>query len=123
MYDCNKVLGNLVSEIDLLTKHYHSAQISTGDMVAISNLENQICALRDIVYAKYNESDAWAANNYLTGKSAIIHETHQERRTITKSISRGKLLREYESLSNALHDNLVTSDHIDIFSKIANSKY
>lgn len=123
MYDSKKVVENVKFELNELSSHYVSAQITTGEMLAISNLENQISSLRDIIYAKYNESDAWAQNNYLSAKSAIIHETHQERRTITKSITRGKLLKEHPSLCEALHDNLITSDHLDLFSKIVDSKY
>ena len=123
MYDYKKVLKNLSSEIDLMKKHFTYAAVDTKDMKAMANIENQVCALRDIVYAKYNKSDAWAANNYITGKSAIIHETHSERRSITKAIERGKLLQEYDSLMAALNDNLITSDHLDLLSKINDNKY
>lgn len=123
MFDIKKVIGEIVERVNLLNSYYQSAQVTTGEMVAISNLENQISALRDIAYAKYNESDAWAADNYLTAKSAIIHETHQARHTIVKSIARGKWLKNNETLLEALRDNLISNDHIDLFSRISDNKY
>lgn len=123
MFDNKKVLENVKDQLNSLHKFYESASIKTDDMLEISDLENTISALRDIVYAKYNNSDSWAEKNYLTAKSAIVHETHRDRTSISKAIARGKLLQQYDSLSDALHDNLVNQNHIDLFTKIADDKY
>lgn len=123
MFENKKVIENMNVELGLISQHFSSAPVQTCDMVAISNFENQVRALRDMIFAKYNESDAWAANNYLTAKSAIVHETHQARHSIVKSIARGKWIKNIDALHDALKDNLITSDHIDLFSRISDTKY
>ena len=123
MFDTKNVFEIISSQIVLLQKHYETSSIDTRDMVSVSNVENQLTALRDKVYSKYADGGLWANEGYQTSKSAIIHETHKGRSDITKAIERGKLLCRYDSLSNALNDNLITSDHLDLFSRINDSKY
>jgi hypothetical protein len=123
MYDVVKEFESLGLEIDAALKHMLSLPVTTKDMVAISNFENKAAALRDIAFAKYCSSDEYAKSSYLTPKSAIVHETHQERRSITKSTSRGKLLYGFECLSEALQSNLTTIDHVDILTRVSNDKY
>ena len=123
MFDTDKVFEIISSQIVLLQKHYESSIVDTKEMLSVSNIENEVSALRDKVFSKYSASGKWADEGYQSSKSAIIHQTHAGRASVTKSIARGKLLSEYESISDALSDNLLRSDHIDLFSRINDSKY
>ena len=123
MFDTLKVFEIISSQIVLLQKHYESSIVDTESMLCLSNVEGQLGALKDSVFAKYSAGGTWAVEGYGSSKSAIVHQTHASRSSVAKSIARGKLLNKLDSLSDALRDNFLTSDHIDIFSRIKDSKY
>ena len=123
MFDTQKVFEIISSQIVLLQKHYESSIVDAKSMLAMSDIENEVCSLRDMVFAKYSVGGLWANEGYHSSKSAIVHQTHASRASVAKSIARGKLLNEFESLSDALKDNLLTCDHVDVFSRVKDSKY
>lgn len=123
------VRGSFLSEIKQLNITLNDLRdrcinlpVNDEIMSQVSNLENNASGFRDAIFAKYNQSDAWS-QNYLSGKSAIEHETHRSRGSIAKAIERGKLLQKYDGLYQALSDNLITTDHLDLMVKTNQEKY
>ena len=123
------VRGSFLSDIKQLNIALNNLRDSCSGLAVddeimsqVSNLENNASGFKDTIFAKYNQGDAWS-QNYLSGKSAIEHETHRGRGSIAKAIERGKLLQKYEGLNQALSDNLITTDHLDLMVKTNQEKY
>lgn len=115
-------LNSLINVFENIKTHHRHEIITTEHIVLISNLENQISKYKDIIFNKYNCGDYWA-KDYLSGKAAILHETHRGYFGIKKSIERGKLISQYENIDQALNDNFINTDHIDLLCKINSEKY
>ena len=127
MITIEEAWSNLDSCITQLEELYENTSvtpaINTTFMKAATKAEQRITALRDRTYSSYEHSNAWAADGYLTGTSAITHETHQARQSVTRAIERGKLLNQYKSVACASNNGTLTTDHINYLVPFASEKY
>ena len=127
MITIEEAWSNLDSCITQLEELYDSASvtpaINTTFMKAATKAEQRITALHDRTYSSYERSNAWAADGYLTGTSAITHETHQARQSVTRAIERGKLLNQYKSVACASKNGTLTTDHINYLVPLTSEKY
>ena len=64
---------------------HKNTSIDSSEMVLVSELENQICVLRDSIFVKYSEGGLWT-RDYSSSKTAIEHKTHRSNSSITKSL-------------------------------------
>lgn len=103
-------------------QRYKHSPIDSPEMLLVSELENQVCSLRDSVFTKYSEGGTWL-KDHSSSRSAIELKTHLSNTTIVKALERGKLLEKYDNLADALNDNFITSDHVDMLVKCNSEKY
>ena len=126
MYALDNSFSSDIEAIEALlvafSDRHKNTSIDSSEMVLVSELENQICVLRDSIFVKYSEGGLWT-KDYSSSKTAIEHKTHRSNSSITKSLERGKLLNNHDSLADAIKDNLITSDHVDLLVKTNSEKY
>jgi hypothetical protein len=116
---CADIQKKLVELMDCCT----TEPLSTAEMKAVSRLQEFSCALRDTAFASYCDNGMYMHNGYLTGKTAIVHETGKSFASIKKSLVRGQLAARYEQIGQTLARNAITTDHIDLLGTISHDKY
>jgi hypothetical protein len=96
---------------------------TTSDISAINDVDQIVHGIRDKVMAIYARSGDWDRHGYLSGKSAIVHETKLARTTVNASLASGKLLADFPLVSEALGNNDITSDHVNKLIDLSQDKY
>jgi hypothetical protein len=97
--------------------------VDTAFISRMSKVSDRVSALRDRVFNSYKSSGIWAQDHYLTGTSALVHETGLLFRDVKKSVIRGKLINSYRDVSDAVEAGEITHDHLDYLIPCYDEKY
>lgn len=93
------------------------------DLKAVLETTQLVNCLNDKVANAYAQSGAWATDGYLTGKSAIVHETGLMRKSVDASITKGKFLTRFPVANQAIQSHKITTDHLTNLLPLAGDKY
>ncbi|HMS25626.1 MAG TPA: HNH endonuclease signature motif containing protein, partial [Acidimicrobiia bacterium] len=77
----------------------------------------------DQILSTYNDSGIWVQDHYLEGNQAIMNETNLSRRSVDQAIGRGKLLKDFPDLAEAIDDQIMTTDHLSALLPLTSKKY
>lgn len=95
-----------------------------------SDLVKKLVGLRDsldgvcsIALGQYVSSGDWSQDNYLTGKSAIVHVNGLSRGAVDASIASSKVLTRYPVFMEELCSGQLTSDHVKLVAPLLGDKY
>ena len=120
---------NLRSDIGLLREFLAEPDGSSADRVD-SGLVKSLVVLRDsldgvcaLVMSEYINGGSWANDNYLTGKSALVHETGQSRKKVDVDIACAKLLSKYSCYMEKLSCGKISSEHIKLVTPLLSDSY
>ena len=98
-------------------------QISTKSIKIILDEFQTLNSNVDKTASTYSDSGAWINDNYLEGNLAVMAETHLSRRSVDQAIGRGKLLRDFPDLAEAIDDGVITTDHLSALLPLTRRKY
>ena len=119
----------LRSDIGLLREFLAEPDGSSADRVD-SGLVKSLVVLRDsldgvcaLVMSEYINGGSWANDNYLTGKSALVHETGQSRKKVDVDIACAKLLSKYSCYMEKLSCGKISSEHIKLVTPLLADSY
>lgn len=96
---------------------------SLEDIKAVIQTTQLINCLNDKVTNAYANSGAWADDGYLSGKTAIVHETGLMRKNVDTSIEMGKFLKHFPAADQAIQSYKITTNHLTSFLPLAGDKY
>ena len=128
MFDIEELclqIKNAVGKIDseLSGAGASPAVPSVQDLKMVLETAQIVDSRNDKVASAFVNSGSWAADSYLSGKTAIVHETGLSRRSVEAYITRGKFLNRYGIVSSALASNLITTDHVTSLLPLSDDKY
>ena len=92
---------NIRSDINLLReflaepKQSNSFQVDSSLVKLLVELRDSLDGVCALAMSEYVNGDSWANDNYLTGKSALVHETGQSRKKVDVDIACAKVLSKY----------------------------
>ena len=122
-YDVSNNLGQARKLLLEVSEFYSHKSIVGDDLTVLSEIRNLALTINDIANSRYNNSDGPFKDNYGSGRTAIVHKTNCSRPNADSSILRGKLYDRYPSLLEAVTDNMLTPDHVNILSTVMASQY
>ena len=122
---CNQIkslVSSIEAELDLDATNSNSSP-RIEDIKSVLETTQLVNSLNDRVVNAYSKSGIWAADGYLSGKAAIVHETGQARRSVEVSLARGNFLARFPIAREAIESNAITTDHISSLLPLAEEKY
>jgi hypothetical protein len=122
-YDVASNLGQARKLLLEVSEFYSHKTILGDDLTVLSEIRNLALTINDIANSRYNNSDGPFKDNYGSGRTGIVHKTNCSRPNADSSIMRGKLYNRYPSLLEAVTDNMLTPDHVNILSTVMASQY
>ena len=122
-YDVSNNLGQARKLLLEVSEFYSHKSIVGDDLTVLSEIRNLALTINDIANSRYNNSDGPFKDNYGSGRTAIVHKTNCSRPNADSSILRGKLYDRYPSLLEAVTDNMLTPDHVNILSTVMDTKF
>lgn len=119
----------LRSDIGLLRKFLaepvrsNSFRVDSGLVKSLVELRDSLDGVCALAMSEYVNGDSWANDNYLTGKSALVHETGQTREKVDADIACAKLLSKYSYYMEKLSCGKISSEHIKLVSPLLSDNY
>ena len=110
----------LRSDIGLLRKFLaepvrsNSFRVDSGLVKSLVELRDSLDGVCALAMSEYVNGDSWANDNYLTGKSALVHETGQSRKKVDADIACAKVLSKYSCFMENLSCGKISSEHIKL---------
>ncbi len=110
----------LRSDIGLLREYLaepmrsNSLQVDSGLVKSLVELRDSLDGVCALAMSEYVNGDSWANDNYLTGKSALVHETGQSRKKVDADIACAKVLSKYSCFMENLSCGKISSEHIKL---------
>lgn len=127
--NASDLVEKLTTEVDELGEYFSSLQACSSSQPN-SDLVKKLVCLRDsldgvcsIALGEYVSRGDWAQDNYLSGKSAIVHETGLSRGAVDASIASAKVLTQYPEFMEGLCSGQLTSDHVKLVAPLLGDKH
>ncbi len=120
---------NIRSDINLLReflaepKQSNSFQVDSSLVKLLVELRDSLDGVCALAMSEYVNGDSWANDNYLTGKSALVHETGQSRKKVDVDIACAKVLSKYSCYMKKLSDGKITCEHIKLVTPLLSDNY
>lgn len=112
-------MGKLYLRIGALSPACLPTTSVTKLVAGEQKLRNQV----ESVLATYATSGDWNQDGYLTGRSAIVHETHMSFRSASQLLKRGRLGNDYPCVKTAIDSGCLPTDHLDLLLSLTGEKY
>ena len=119
----------LRSDIGLLREYLaepmrsNSLQVDSGLVKSLVELRDSLDGVCALVMSEYVNGGSWANDNYLSGKSAIVHETGQSRKKVDGDIACAKVLSKYSCYMERLSGGKISSEHIKLVTPLLSDCY
>ena len=97
----------------------NSVFVDSGLVKSLVELRDSLDGVCALVMSEYINGGSWANDNYLTGKSAIVHEPGQSRKKVDGDIACAKVLCYMEKLSCGK----ISSEHIKLVTPLLSDSY
>lgn len=126
MFDVESLCSDIqkaVNQLDNLLGRSVDNEPSSKDLKTVLKTAQLLDCVANKVASSYSNSQVWAADGYLSGKSAIVHETSLLRRNVESSLAMGKFLKQFPIAMTSIQANEVTPDHVVILIPLTSDKY
>lgn len=123
------LVDNLRSDLGLLrdslseTGGVGSEQIDADFVKSLVGLRDSLDGVCAIAMGEFARGDSWAQSNYLTGKTAIVHETGISRKRVESDLLSAKVLSKYPVYMEALCAGKITADHIKTVAPLLGDRF
>ena len=101
----------------------NSVFVDSGLVKSLVELRDSLDGVCALVMSEYINGGSWANDNYLTGKSAIVHETGQSRKKVDVDIACAKVLSKYSCYMEKLSCGKISSEHIKLVTPLLSDSY
>ena len=101
----------------------NSVCVDVGLMKSLVQLCDSLDGVCTLAMNDYVDGGSWANDNYLTGKSAIVHETGQSRKKVDGDIACAKLLSKHSCFMENLSCGKISSEHIKLVTPLLADSY
>ena len=101
----------------------NSVFVDSGLVKSLVELRDSLDGVCALVMSEYINGGSWANDNYLTGKSAIVHETGQSRKKVDVDIACAKVLSKYSCYMEKLSCGKISSEHIKLVTALLSDSY
>lgn len=112
-----------VGQLEKLLESNEGSDITSEELKEIFEVVQIIESVGNKAASQYANSTNWAKEGYLSGKSAIVHETGLSSKTINEALARGKFLKKFPNVMDALRANSITNDHINSLLPLISEEY
>ena len=126
MFDVEKLcfeIQQAVGQLDNLLCSSADSGPCLRDLKSVLHARQQLDCVADKVASSYSSSQSWADSGYLSGKTAIVHETGLLRRNVEASLAFGKFLIQFPLAMQAISENKITPDHVASMVSLTSEKY
>lgn len=121
------LIENLNSEVGLLREFMGetsgTGEVDTGLLKSLVGLRDGIDGICTLAMGEFVAGGSWAKDNYLSGRTAVVHETGLSRRSVDADLSAAKVLRRYPRFMDGLASGKINSDHVKVLAPLMGDNY